>query len=297
MSSKISVIIITKNAANIIERTLKSVTWADEIVVVDVKSNDETKNITKKYTQTIYDFNSDTKFVEPVRNFAISKATHEWILLLDADEEVSDGLKNKIKSLVSNKEVDIYDVPRKNIIFNKWVKAGMWPDYQRRLFRKGHVEWSDTIHAVPIVKGNIKKLDPSEKNCIIHHHYQTIEQYIDRLNSYTSIEALQKKGNQTSVEKTLKEGFAEFQKRFYSEEGYSESMHGVGLSFLQMFYQVAVQLKIWQSQGFKKIDSSIDMTISTIIKELKYWHASYKVSTTKNPITKIYWKIRRKLYI
>ena len=296
MSSKISVIIITKNAANIIERTLKSVTWADEIVIVDVKSTDETKNIAKKYTQAIYDFKKDTKFVEPVRNFAISKAKHEWILLLDADEEVSDGLKNKIPLLIS-KKVDIYDIPRKNIIFNKWVKAGMWPDYQRRLFRKGHVEWSDTIHAIPTVKGTIKKLDPAESNCIIHHHYQTIEQYIDRLNSYTSIEASQKKDKNISVEKTLNEGFAEFQKRFYSEEGYSENMHGVGLSFLQMFYQVAVQLKIWQKQGFKNIDSSIDKTISTIIKELKYWHASYKISTTKNPITKIYWRIRKKLYI
>jgi glycosyltransferase involved in cell wall biosynthesis len=296
MSSKISVIIITKNASKIIKRSLESVKWADEIVVVDVKSTDDTKDIVKQYTHNIFDFTKDINFVEPVRNFAISKASNEWILLLDADEEVSPGLKDNIRTLLS-KNVDVYDVPRKNIIFNKWVKAGMWPDYQRRLFRKGHLEWSDTIHAIPVVKGSVKKLDPVEKNCIIHHHYQSIEQYIERLNSYTSIEASQKKGQNTSVEKTLKEGFSEFQKRFYSEGGYGESMHGLGLSFLQMFYQVAVQLKVWQNQGFKSVDSSIDNTVDTIIKELKYWHASYKVSTTKNPIKKIYWRIRRKFYL
>lgn len=296
MSSKISVIINTKNSAKTLERTLKSVTWADEIVVVDTKSTDNTKKIAKKYTKNIYNFTKDINFVEPVRNFAISKATLDWIFILDADEEVSEALKNTIKDLIT-KDIDIYDIPRKNIVFNKWIKnAGWWPDYQRRLFRKGHVVWSDTIHSVPEVKGSIKKLDPKEDNAIIHHNYQTIEQYIDRLNKYTSIEANQQKQDITSAAKTLQEGFSELQKRLYQHEGYKD-IHGVSLSLLQMFYQMAVQLKIWQKQGFKNINSSIDESIDTIIKELKYWQASYKISTTKNPIIKIYWKIRRKLYI
>ena len=293
--NKISVIINTKNSSLTIERTLKSVTWADEIVIVDMNSTDNTIEISKKYTDKVFQ-HEDVGFVEPARNFAISKATHDWIFILDADEEVSKDLKNTIKDLIT-KDVDIYDIPRKNIVFGKWIKnAGWWPDYQRRLFRKGHVIWSDTIHTVPEIKGSVKKLEPKEGNAIIHHNYQTIEQYIDRLNRYTSIEADQKKDSLISAAKTLQEGFSELQKRLYQHQGYKD-VHGIGLSLLQMFYQVAVQLKIWQNQGFKNIDSSIDNTVDTIIKELKYWHASYKISVTKNPITKIYWRIRKKLYI
>lgn len=116
------------------------------------------------------------------------------------------------------------------------------------------------------------------------------------MNKYTSIEANQK-FEETSPEKVLKEAFSEFQRRYFMDKGYAEDMHGVSLTFLQMFYQVVTQLKIWQQQGFSQVESSIDKTLENVVKELRYWHITYKISTTKNPIKKLYLKIKRKLLI
>ena len=95
----ISVVINTKNSSKTLEKTLKSALWADEIVVVDSQSTDDTKKIASKYTQNIYDFTKEVNFVEPVRNFAIKKAKNDWILILDADEEVQPKLVNLLPKL------------------------------------------------------------------------------------------------------------------------------------------------------------------------------------------------------
>lgn len=114
---KLSVVVNTKNSSTTLESTLKSASFADEIVIVDMHSSDNTKEIAKKYTNKIFDY-QDVGFVEPARNFAIKKTTGDWIFILDADEEISDGLKKQIPSLIT-KNVDIYDVPRKKYHFQQ----------------------------------------------------------------------------------------------------------------------------------------------------------------------------------
>ncbi|MFC1653745.1 glycosyltransferase family 2 protein [Patescibacteria group bacterium] len=293
---KVSVIINTKNSSNTLEQAIRSVSWSDDIVVVDMGSTDETKKIAKKYTESVHDF-KDVGFVEPARNFAIKKAKHDWIFILDADEEASEKFSELIPNLI-NKDVDVYDIPRKNIVFDKWIQhTGWWPDYQRRLFKKDHVTWSDKIHSTPEVRGKIVKLPNKEEIAIIHHNYQSIEQFIDRLNKYTTIEALQQKGSHTSPSKLLSEGFSEFYSRFFKNQGHKDNMHGISLSLLQMFYQVTTQLKIWQNRGFENIDEKMSKSFSKIIKDLKYWNAYYHMHTSKNPLIKLYWRIRLKLKI
>jgi glycosyltransferase involved in cell wall biosynthesis len=106
-----------------IERAIKSVSWADEILVCDMHSEDNTALLAKKLGAIVF-FHKRTGFVEPARNFAISKASHEWILVVDADEEVSDSLQEKLKDIIKkNGVVTHVEVPRKNIIFAKWMKA------------------------------------------------------------------------------------------------------------------------------------------------------------------------------
>lgn len=287
----ISVIINTKNSHKYLERCLKSAAFSDDIVVVDMNSQDDTIEIAKKFTNRIFSFD-DVGYVEPARNFAIAKAKHDWIFVLDADEEISTELKNQLEDLISSK-VEVYDVPRKNIVFDKWLQhAGWWPDYQRRFFKKGHVVWQDKIHSIPTVTGQIKKLPPLAKNAIIHHNYQTIEQYIDRLNKYTSIESLQNKLESTDQAKIIREAFAELFRRYFKEEGFKDNVHGLSVSMLQVFYQVVKQLKIWQSQGFQDMSDSVSDQLSMIIKEFKYWYAYYRQKSTKNPFAKLYWKFR-----
>lgn len=129
------------------------------------------------------------------KQMAIDKAKGEWVLLLDADEritnELRDEIKNKIlnikntnqKSKIKKEEISGFWIPRKNIIFGKWIKYTGWrPDYQLRLFKKGKAKLlCQSVHEHPILKGKSGKL----KNPLVHHHYQTISQFLKRLDLYT----------------------------------------------------------------------------------------------------------------
>src|SRR4051812_46907339 len=113
----ISVVINTLNEEKTIEQALKSVQWADEILVCDMESDDSTKELAKKLGAKILT-HKRLPFVEPARNFAISKASYDWILIIDPDEEVPSSLAKKLQEIASNNGVTTFvEIPRKNIIF------------------------------------------------------------------------------------------------------------------------------------------------------------------------------------
>jgi len=136
-------------------------------------------------------FHQKLDYVEPARNFAISKVVNEWVLVLDPDEEINQNLKTRLIQIAQHlKQINYVRIPRKNIIFGKWMKAAMWwPDFNIRFFKKGAVKWSDKIHKPPQVKGEGLDLEAKEEWAITHHNYQTISQFAERLNRYTTIEA------------------------------------------------------------------------------------------------------------
>lgn len=300
---KLSVVINTKNAAETLDACLDSVGFADEIVVVDMHSFDKTKEIALKHKARFY-FHDDVGYVEPARNYAIKQATHPLILVLDADERVSAGLQKQIvKILKLDDPADVYLFPRKNIMFGQWIKhTGWWPDYQPRLFQKDKVQWSETIHQPPMMKGRVVKLPVKEDYAILHQHYPNLHVYLERLNRYTSIQAENSlRGFSQPVEATtvISTFFNEFFRRFFVFSGYKDSTAGVGLSFLQACYELSVQLKVWEQD--KNSCQSIDEkdTIRALEKsrsDLSYWLADWKVKNTMG-IYKIFWKIRRRLKI
>ncbi|HTK03368.1 MAG TPA: glycosyltransferase family 2 protein, partial [Alphaproteobacteria bacterium] len=119
--AKISVVINTINEEQALPRALASVrNLADEIVVVDMESIDKTVEIAKKLGAKVFT-HQKIGYVEPARNFAISNTVGDWILILDADEEVQPNLIKKFKEIVKNPKADYYRVPRKNIIFGRWI--------------------------------------------------------------------------------------------------------------------------------------------------------------------------------
>lgn len=304
-SIKLSVVISTKNSEKIIKRAVESVTFADEIVVVDMESDDKTIEIAKKYTDRIFS-HKDHGYIEPARNFSLSKARGEWILLLDADEEVSPGLKKAVLGVVNAKEQtqlpDCFYLPRKNIIFNKWIqKTGWWPDYQLRFFRNGQVEWPVEIHSVPITKGEVKEFPPKEELALIHHNYQSIIQFIKRLNHYSSIQAKECKSQKKITDsQILDEFFSSFLQRLFSQEGIEEGTHGVSLSILQATADAAVKMKLWEQQGFPQLnkeDSSRALaSVTRFKKELSYWIATEQIKQSLG-IKKLWWQLRRKVMI
>lgn len=259
--NKISVVINTLNDEKNIERAIKSVNWADEIVVCDMHSDDKTVEIAKSLEVKVV-LHKRLDYVEPARNFAISKASGEWILVLDPDEEIPDSLRERLIQIANKmKEIDYVRIPRKNIIFGKWMKASMWwPDLNVRFFKKGAVSWSDKIHRPPETSGDGLDLEAEEKWVIVHHNYQTVSQFVERMNRYTSVEAeqLKKDGYQFNWKDLIQKPTSEFLSRYFANKGYLDGVHGLSLSLLQAFSFLVVYLKLWEMGKFKEKDVNID---------------------------------------
>ena len=299
--NKLSVVINTRNAEKTLEKCLKSVRFADEIIIVDMESSDSTLSIAKKFTSKIFN-HKNVGYADPARNFALKKAANNWVLVVDADEEISATLKKKINSLINtDSKFDIYLLPRKNLIFNKWIQhSGWWPDYQARLFRKGHVSWQVGVHRMPDLRGLANKLTANEDNALIHYNYDSINHFIEKMNHYTSIQAKERKSpaNVTSL-LVMNNFFNEFYRRFFKDSGYEDNTHGLSLALLQSMYELVILLKQWENDSFKEAncsDSDLEALIRNISPSLNYWLADKNVKKAKG-VNKVYWMIRRKLKI
>lgn len=274
---RISVVINTLNEEENLPRAIASLGGlADEIVVIDMESTDRTVDIAKKEGAKVYR-HKRMGYVEPARNFGISKTTGDWVLILDADEEVTPALKSKLKKMAEKPTADYYRIPRKNVIFGKWVKhSRWWPDFNIRFFRKGSVSWNEAIHSVPMTVGKGGQLPENEEFALVHHHYTSIEQFIERMNRYTSAQATLrlKEGYKFSWKDLFERPSAEFFSRYFFGEGYKDGIHGLALAMLQAFSELTTYLKIWQGGKFKKEDISLINAVDLMReqeKELHFW--------------------------
>jgi glycosyltransferase involved in cell wall biosynthesis len=299
MVGKLSVVINTFNEEKNIERAIKSVSFADEIVVCDMYSDDDTAVIAKKLGAKII-FHKRVGFVEPARNLAISQAQGDWVLVLDADEEVSDGLKDKVKEIISQDSVLTHvEIPRKNIIFGNALKGAMWwPDYNIRLFKKDSITWSNKIHSRPKTTGQGLTLSPLESHAIIHNHYSSISQFIQRMDRYTSIQAkeLKDSGYEFNWKDLISKPLGEFLSRFYANRGFEDGLHGLSLSLLQAFSHLVMYLKTWEKEDFDSKTLRFDDLNNTLResgKELDHWMKYGNLP--KNKIKRVLQKIRNRL--
>ncbi len=299
MHSKISVVINTFNEEKNISNAIKSVQWADEIIVCDMYSDDETGVIAKKLGAKIL-FHKRTGFVEPARNFAISRAEGDWILVLDADEEIPDSLADKLKEVAHQDSVVTFvEIPRQNIIFGKVMKASLWwPDYHIRFFKKDKVTWSSKIHSKPKTEGQGLRLAEIERFAITHNHYESISQYISRMDRYTSVQAkeLRDSGYKFEWRDLISKPISEFLSRFFAGRGFEDGIHGLALSFLQSFSHFVMYLKVWELEGFEKKDlkfSDVDDSFKNAGKEISYWLKYGNLS--KNKVKRTWQLIKNRL--
>ena len=299
----LTALVHTKNSAATLDNCLKSLTFADQIIVIDMQSQDDSVKIARKHKAAILE-HDDVGYVEPARKFALKHVKTDWTLIVDADEEVPDTLAAYLQNLMLDEGAsDAYYLPRKNIVFNKWIEhTGWWPDYQLRFFKTGKVSWPDLIHSQPTVHGSVGYVTVSTDLAITHHNYQTIEQFIDRLNRYTTIEVDRGQSSKDSDlslhdPSRVPSAFSqEFARRFFVEQGYLDGGHGLALAYLQSFYQVITELKKWQSIGFPENEAPTELVndLEKSLRELNYWVAGHKVQRSTG-IQKIVWMVRRKL--
>ena len=233
--NKISVVINTLNAERIFEKCLESVKDAYEIVVCDMHSDDKTLEIAQKYGCKIC-YHERIGYVEPARNYAISQATGEWVLVLDADELVTHELWQYLIDFTQNtKNNTVLEIPRETFIIGQKLRC-MRQSKLARFFKKGCAEYSDAIHEHPhVLAGNMVHIPRSAKNCHIeHYHVESIQSYIEKLNRYTDFEQdkFKAKKKKFSSFRLVMRPFFEFIKFYFLKFGFLDGIAGLIMCFL-----------------------------------------------------------------
>jgi len=257
----VSVLIHTFNEENNIRNCLETVKWAEEIIVVDMYSEDKTVEIAKEYTDKIFFFER-MGYVEPARSFALSKATKDWILIVDADELVPKKLYIKLKEIMDKDLADVVYIPRNNYFFGELLKGTGWgalQDMHPRFFKKGYVELSPAVHSIFKINPNAriyKILNPEEG--FIHFNYIDVEHFLEKLNRYTTIEA-KNSFSGLKPKLTRKRFFflilKEFINRMFRRKGFKDGDVGFGLTLLMIAYHTSAFLKYRLMEKYNTIDT------------------------------------------
>jgi glycosyltransferase involved in cell wall biosynthesis len=243
----LSVAIITHNEENTIEEALKSVQWADEIVVLDSFSTDSTVEKCREYTSKVH--TSEWLGFSEQKNRAVSLTSQPWVLVLDADERVTEDLRNEIISLFRESSLkDGYYVPRKNHFGKKWIRhGGWWPDYTLRLFRreKGGFEKRE-VHESVKVNGTTGHL----KNPLIHYTYRDIDDYLLRMQTYSTLAAkeLLRQGRRAGLLDVIFRPPATFLRMLFLQLGILDGIYGILLAWLYAVYTYKKYLKLMKMQ-------------------------------------------------
>jgi len=226
----LSIIIITKNEAHHIASCLNSVAWADEIIILDSGSTDETVSICKKFTPHV--FQTEWPGFGPQKQRALEKATGEWIFSIDADEIMTRDLEIEVKQAIKSTEFVGYQIPRLSKFCGKEIHhSGWWPDYTIRLFRKNSGNFSLVpVHEKVLVTGPVGKL----KTPLLHDTYESLDEAIYKMNQYSSLNAkmLFHEGKKSSLGKALVKSTWTFIRTYFVKAGFLDGKHGLMLAIL-----------------------------------------------------------------
>lgn len=242
--SRISCIIITRNEAKNIRRCLKSVSWVDEIVLVDSHSTDDTKRIACKFTRKIFDL--QWKGFGPAKEFAKDQASGDWILSVDADEVVAEGLREEIQRAIRSEDPpNGYFIPRRSNFLGRWIKHGGWyPDFVLRLFRRSRGRFtSSLVHEEVKVEGRTGRLT----NDLLHYTDPDFEHYLEKLNRYTSLDAaqLRQAGRKAKLSDMVFRPPLTFLKMYLFRTGFLDGTPGLILAAASAFHVFSKYVKLW----------------------------------------------------
>jgi glycosyltransferase involved in cell wall biosynthesis len=240
---QISAIIITYNEEKNIERCLSSIDWVDEIVVVDSQSTDDTKKIASEFTSRIFDIKWEG--FGKAKEYAKDKASGPWIVSVDADEVVTEDLKEEIQRTIRAEDsLDGYYIPRKSNFLGKWIKHGGWyPDYVLRLFKKDKGKFNDTmVHEKVEVNGKIGYFE----NTLLHYTDPSFDHYLEKLNRYTSLSAEQlfREGKKAGVLGLIFRPSVTFFKMYLVRRGFLDGVSGFILAVSSAFYVFSKYVKL-----------------------------------------------------
>lgn len=248
---RVSAIVLTYNEAKRLGPCLESLLWADEIIVVDGLSTDDTVKVAQCYTSLVYrsDLLGPDKpgGFSDQRNFAMAQATGDWILFIDADERVTPELAGEIRAVVNRSQGDspaAYRMRRREHLFGVPTRYTHGPSWQTRLVRRDAGRWNArAVHETLRVDGQIADLDG-----FLHHFSKdSIAHYVETMNRYTSLEAAEAfKRNQLPSRWPVPVILRSFFHRYVYLESYREGVFGLLMSLMFAFYSYLTWAKHWE---------------------------------------------------
>jgi len=248
---KISAVVITYNEEDNIRRCLESLSWVDEIVVVDSKSEDKTAAIAKEYTDKI--FTQEWLGFARQKEFACRLASFEWVLNIDADEVVTPELAQEIrKKIDASIEVEGYWIRRRCKFLGRWIEHAWQPDWVLRLFRKEKGFFKNTqVHEGVSLKGETVRLEKK----IEHYPFKNLSHNLKKLDTYTTLFASQMRGKgKTGVLlKLLFSPILGFFKIYILKQGFRDGIPGLILSGFNSFYTFTKYAKCWELKNRKDV--------------------------------------------
>jgi glycosyltransferase involved in cell wall biosynthesis len=250
---KLSVTIITKNEAANIGDALASVTWADEVVVVDSQSTDDTAAIATRQNARVVG-RAWPGYVEQ-KNHAASIAAHDWILSLDADERVTPALAAEIQALLGRPQEAIghaaFRIPRVTFHMGRWIRTTDWyPDYQLRLYDRRAAQWTGQyVHESVSVRGTIGRL----RGELQHHPYRDISDHLETIDRYTTYAARQmhEAGRRAGLLQIAGHPPLAFLRNYIARGGIRDGVPGLVISAMNSYYVFLKFAKLWELQRRK----------------------------------------------
>ncbi len=249
----LSVVIIARNEEQRIERCLRSVQWAHEIIVLDAGSTDRTVEICRRWTPHVYE--TDWPGYGVQKNRGLAKARGDWVLSLDADEEVSADLRREIEQRLAHGEHDGYEVPRLTRYCGRYLRhGGWWPDYVPRLARRGKAAFSTAVvHEKMIIAGRVGRLDQP----LLHDSSPDLERVLQKVNLYSTLgaEALRARGRTAGLLQTIARGAWTFFRAYVLKAGFLDGSRGFVAAVSDAEGTYYKYLKLWLSNDHPRGDS------------------------------------------
>jgi glycosyltransferase involved in cell wall biosynthesis len=220
----LSAVLITCNEAHRLRQCLETLDFADEILIVDSGSQDDTTTLAEALGCRV--IHQDWLGFGAQKHFAVSQAKHEWVLCLDADEQVSPALKTSILETLASPAHQAYEMPRCNRFLGRWLRHGEgYPDWSLRLFHRQHAQWrQDPVHEKVMTQGPVGRLSGD----LLHESQETLEKYLEKQNRYTSLQAQQlfDRGRRPSLLRALVSPLVRFVKFYVFKQGFRDGFPG-----------------------------------------------------------------------
>ncbi len=239
--------IITRNESAHIADALDSVSWADEILVVDAESTDNTVALARRTAARV--IVREWPGYVAQKNFAAEQACHDWILSLDADERVTPALAGEIRGLLrTGPQAAGFRVPRVSFYLNRWLRSTDWyPDFQLRLYDRRRARWDGRyVHESVKAEGAVAKL----RGELLHYPYRDISEHLATIDRYTTLaarQAAESGGRAGAVDLLLRPPVA-FLRNYLLRAGIKDGQAGLVVSVLNSYYVFLKFAKLWELQ-------------------------------------------------